>query len=94
MSSTHFKVFTNIIIPIVNIVGAGMFAYGTLWFIDASIKQNIVTLDASMCSMNPNCRASIPEKIDIATDMGELLQSHLKVAVLGAGLACFRAGKG
>jgi hypothetical protein len=94
MPSARFKDFTNVAIPIVNFVGAVMFVYGTLWFIDASIKQNVITLDASICSMNASCAASISEKLDIAKDMGRLLQSHLKVAALGAGLACIRVGKG
>ena len=93
MSISRFKDIIITLIPIVNIVGAVMFTYGTLWFIDASIKQNVITLDAGMCSMNGNCGALTSEKLAIATDLGRLLHSHLKVAALGAGLACIRATK-
>jgi|688.fasta_scaffold2238722_1 hypothetical protein len=94
MPSSRARNLVNTLIPVVNVIGAAMFTYGTLWFIDASIKQNAITLDASMCSMSTMCRASISEKIEIATDLGRLLQSHLKVAAIGAGLACLRIGKG
>ncbi len=71
-----------------------MFAYYSLWFINASVQEKIISLDAATCSMNPNCTPEmVQEKIRISNSAGESLGSDSRLAALGAGLAFLRTGK-
>lgn len=85
----------NIWIRVLNFSGGSMVAFGSLWFLNATIQLNTFLLDVSICA---NSQGGCPEdllnkKKDIIRKANNSLFFYTTVASLGAGLACLRESK-
>lgn len=90
-SITAMKLSLDILVLVLNVLGGIFLANGSLRFLDASIMKNATMLDAGMCSMSTSCnQQSLEEKHNIASNLALPMQTHLRDAVIGAGLLCVR----
>ncbi len=93
---THFsneamKSSLDFLVLALNVLGGVYLASGSLRFLDTSIMKNAIMLDAGMCSTSTSCNAqSLEEKHNLASNLALPMQTHLRDAVVGAGLLCVR----